>query len=259
MEVRGEKIAIAYGPKTIVPEMDITVKKGEITTIIGPNGSGKSTILKALTRLLPYKKGCIYLGKETIENIATKKFAQTIGVLPQQHFVPPNFKVKELVGFGRVPYQKWHEKNSPHDEEIIDWALKATGTWELRDKTLQQCSGGEAQRVWIAAVLAQEPDILFLDEPTTFLDIAHQQETMQLVKKLNRQSGMGVVMVLHELSQALEVSDRIVVIKDGKKYSEGTPLEVITAKMMWEVYHVECQIVHIPGRTKPIIAYKEIS
>ena len=144
------------------------------------------------------------------------------------------------------------------DEKIVDWAMRSTGVWELREKTIHECSGGESQRVWIATVLTQQPEILFLDEPTTYLDIAHQLEMMQLVRKLNKENGIGVVMVLHDLSQALEVSDWIVVIKDGKKYDEGKPEDVITPKMMKEVYDVDCDIVHIAGREKPLIAYKEI-
>jgi iron complex transport system ATP-binding protein len=141
----------------------------------------------------------------------------------------------------------------------VDWALEVTGTSHLAKKSIRACSGGEQQRVWIAMVLAQQPEILFLDEPTTYLDISHQQETMRLVKRLKRESGIGIVMVLHDLSHALEVSDHIVVIKDGKKYSEGTPLEVITPKMLREVYNVECQVVKIPGRHYPLLAYQEIS
>ena len=145
------------------------------------------------------------------------------------------------------------------DEKIIEWALKATGTWVLRDKSIQECSGGESQRVWIATVLAQQPEILFLDEPTTYLDIAHQQETMKLVKRLNHEAGIGVVMVLHDLSHALEISDRIIVLKNGCKYGEGRPQDIITPKMMREVYDVDCDIVQIPGRKKPLIMFKEIS
>lgn len=259
MEVKGEKLQIGYDGRIVVKEMDITVKKGEITTIIGPNGSGKSTLLKALTRLLRCSVGCVYLNQEDLYSMDSKTFAKYIGVLPQQHCAPPDFKVKDLVGYGRVPYQKWYEQNSEDDQKIIDWALKVTGTWELRDKSIQACSGGESQRVWIATVLAQQPEILFLDEPTTYLDIAHQQETMRLVKKLNKDSGIGIVMVLHDLSHALEISDRIIVLKDGRKYSEGRPQDIITPKMMHDVYNVDCDVVALPGRKKPVLMFKEIS
>ena len=258
MEVKGVKLEIGYGGRIVVPEFDITLRRGEITTIIGPNGSGKSTVLKAVTRLLKYTKGTVYLDGEDLKNVNAAVMARCMGVLPQRHNAPPDFKVRDLVGYGRVPYQKWYQRNSRQDEEIVDWALKVTGTWALRDKFINECSGGEAQRVWIATVLAQQPDILFLDEPTTYLDIAHQQETMRLVKKLNSENGIGVVMVLHDLSQALEVSDRIIVIKNGRKYSEGGPLEVITPQMLREVYNVECDVLQIPGRSKPLLAFKEI-
>ena len=259
MEINAQGLEIGYGEFVAVENMDITVKKGEITTIIGPNGSGKSTVLKALTRLLKYRKGVVHLDERDLLTFESKELARRVGVLPQRHSAPPDFKVKDLVGYGRMPYQKWYSKNSAEDEKVIDWALKVTGTWELREKSINQCSGGESQRVWIATVLTQQPEILFLDEPTTYLDISHQLETMRLVRRLNRESGIGVVMVLHDLSQALEVSDRIVVIKEGRKYSEGTPDEVITSRMMKEVYDVDCEILHIPGRKNPLIAYREIS
>ena len=258
MEIRAEQLQIGYGDYIAVRDMDIQVKKGEITTIVGPNGSGKSTVLKALTRLLKYQKGAVWLNQQDLNRFESKQLAQHVGVLPQKHSAPPDFKVRDLVGYGRMPYQKWYSKNSGEDEKVIDWALEVTGTASLQDKLIQECSGGESQRVWIATVLSQRPEILFLDEPTTYLDISHQLETMHLVRKLNRESGIGVVMVLHDLGQALEVSDRIVVMKNGRKYCEGTPQEVITQKMMKDVYDVDCQIVRIPGREKPLIAYREI-
>ena len=259
MEISASNLEIGYGEYVAVQDMDIQVKKGEITTIIGPNGSGKTTGLKALTRLLKYRKGIVRLDSRDLLQFEAKELARRVGALAQRHSAPPDFKVKELVGDDRKPYQKWYSKNSAEDEKVIDWALKVTGTWELREKSINQCSGGESQRVWIATVLTQQPEILFLDEPTTYLDISHQLETMRLVRRLNRESGIGVVMVLHDLSQALEVSDRIVVIKEGRKYSEGTPDEVITSRMMKEVYDVDCEILHIPGRKNPLIAYREIS
>ncbi|OON98461.1 MAG: ABC transporter [Epulopiscium sp. Nele67-Bin004] len=258
MQVKGDAVQIAYGEHVIVENIDITVKKGEITTIIGPNGSGKSTVLKALTRLLDYKIGSITVDGEELKKMHSKDLAQKMGVLPQKHNAPPDFTVKDLVAFGRMPYQKWFSGNSKEDEEIIEWAMKETGVYELRDRSIQACSGGQAQRVWIATVLAQKPEILFLDEPTTYLDISYQLETMKLLKRLNKNFGVGVVMVLHDLSHALEVSDKIVVIKDGKKYSEGTPAEVVTPQMLKEVYGVDCEIVFVPGRTNPVIAYSEI-
>ncbi len=259
MEIKAQNIEIAYGDYLAVKDMDIRVEKGKITTIIGPNGSGKSTVLKGLTRLLNYRKGSVYLDARNLKEFSAKELAQHIGVLPQMHSAPPDFQVKELVSYGRMPYQKWYERCNEEDQRIIDWAMQATGVWDLREKSINECSGGESQRVWIATVLTQQPEILFLDEPTTYLDISHQQEMMRLVKKLNRESGIGVVMVLHDLSHAMEVSDWVVVIKNGKMYDEGKPEDVINPRMMREVYDVDCDIINIPGREKPLIAYREIS
>ena len=243
MEVNATQLQIGYGDYVVVEDLDICIGKHEITSIIGPNGSGQSTVLKALTRLLKYQKGS----------------ARRIGVLPQMHSAPADFRVKELVSYGRMPHQGFFSRLSKEDERIIEEAMRATGTYHLRDKSIHEISGGETQRVWIATVLTQQPEILFLDEPTTYLDISHQLDTMQMVKRLNRETGVGVVMVLHDLSHALEVSDRIVVIKDGQKYSEGTPNEVITSQMLREVYHVDGEIIHIPGRSKPLIAFAELA
>ena len=256
--LEGASLQIGYGDHVIVSDLDVEIRNDRITTIIGPNGSGKSTVLKAITRLIRYQKGMVVLNGRDILEMKPKEFARTIGVLPQVHSAPADFRVKELVSYGRMPHQKLLSGLSGEDERIIKWAMEATGTWQFRDKSIFEISGGERQRVWIATVLAQKPEILFLDEPTTYLDISHQLETMQLVKKLNRETGIGVVMVLHDLSQALEVSDHIIVIKDGKKYSEGIPEEVITSKMMKDVYNVDCDIMHIPGRNKPIIAFKQL-
>lgn len=258
MEIRGERLQMAYGDYVAVSEMNIHVQKGKITSIIGPNGSGKSTVLKGLTRLLSCKSGTVYVNNREIGDFSAKELARHIGVLPQIHSAPPDFLVKDLVSYGRMPYRKWYERSNAEDKGIVDWAMKATGVYGLREKSINQCSGGEKQRVWIATVLTQQPEILFLDEPTTYLDVSHQLETMKLVKKLNRENGIGVVMVLHDLSHAMEVSDWIVVVKDGRKYGEGAPEEIITPKLMKEVYDVDCDIVTLPGRKKPIIAYREI-
>lgn len=258
MELKASSLQIGYGEKIIVDDMNIHINHNKITTIIGPNGSGKSTVLKAITRLIKYQNGSVFLNGTDIQNMKPKELAQKIGVLPQIHSAPSDFRVKELVSYGRMPYQKMFAGKNKEDEEIINWAMEVTGTLQFKDKSIYEISGGESQRVWIATVLAQKPAILFLDEPTTYLDISHQLETMRLVKKLNRETGIGIVMVLHDLSQALEISDHIIVIKNGKKYSEGSPEEVITKKMMKDVYQVDCEILNIPGRSKPLIAYNQL-
>ena len=258
MEVKGVGLEVGYDGNIIIPELDITVCKGEITTIVGPNGSGKSTVLKALTRLLGYTKGQVLVNGKEIHFIESSELAKQIGILPQHHNAPPDFKVRDLVAFGRAPYQKWYEKQAADDEQIIEWAMRSAEVWEFRDRPVHACSGGETQRVWIAMVLAQQPDILFLDEPTTYLDISYQQEIMRLIRQLNRNHGIGVVMVLHDLVQAMEVSDKVIVLKDGKKYAEGTPEEVITTRMLKEVYRVNSRIIRLPDRKRPLLVLEEI-
>lgn len=258
MEVNGSALQIGYGERVIVEDFDISIEKGKITSIIGPNGSGKSTVLKALTRLIRFQHGSVIVDGKDVLEYAPKELAKKVGVLPQIHSAPADFRVKELVSYGRMPHLRFMSRMGARDHEIINRSMQATNTYHLRDKSIHEISGGESQRVWIATVLAQQPEILFLDEPTTYLDVSHQLETMQMVKDLNRKTGVGVVMVLHDLSHAMEVSDHIVVIKDGKKYAEGTPEEVITEKMMKDVYNVDCTIVKIPGRNRPLIAYKQI-
>ena len=259
MEVSAERLQIGYGDCVVVKDLDIHIGRHEVTSIIGPNGSGKSTVLKALTRLLKYQRGTVCIDGRDLQDFGPKELARRIGVLPQMHSAPADFRVKELVSYGRMPHQGFFARKSPEDERIIESAMRATGTYHLRDKSIHEISGGETQRVWIATVLTQQPEILFLDEPTTYLDISHQLDTMRMVRRLNRETGVGVVMVLHDLSHALEVSDHIVVIKDGQKYSEGTPSEVITSKMLREVYGVGGEIIHIEWRQKPLIAFAELA
>ena len=258
MEIKCEDIHVKYGDYNAVKGIDTCLYKGVITTIIGPNGSGKSTFLKAVTKLLKYYKGTVNIDEKSIESFKGKELSKMIAVLPQRHSAPPDFKVEELVSYGRMPYKKWYDTRSDLEDPVVKWAMECTGVSHLRKKSINEISGGEAQRVWIATTLAQNPEILFLDEPTTYLDISHQLETMNLVKKLNKDHGIGVVMVLHDLAHALEVSDRIIVLKDGKKYDEGKPVDVITSKMMKEVYNVDCEVIKVEGRNKPIIVYKEI-
>lgn len=258
MELEASGLQIGYGDHVIVNQMDVSIARNKITTIIGPNGSGKLTLLKALTRLIRYQKGSVILDGCDIQTMKPKSLAKKLGVLPQIHTAPSDFRVKELVGYGRMPHQKLMSGKSKEDEEVIRWAMEVTGTWKFRDKSIYEISGGETQRVWIATVLAQKPEIMFLDEPTTYLDISHQLETMNLVKKLNRETGIGVVMVLHDLAQAMDVSDHVIVIRNGEKYGEGAPQDVITSKMMKDVYQVECEILHVAGREKPLLAYAAI-
>lgn len=258
MEISSKSLVVGYDNKSIVKDFNITFKKGEITTIIGPNGCGKSTLLKSLTRMISKKSGGIFLDAVDITKISTKDISKRIAVLSQIQYAPPDFKVRELVLYGRMPHQRWFRLHSKEDEEIATWAMECVSISHMANRSINHLSGGERQRVWIATALAQKPEILFLDEPTTYLDIAHQLEIMDIVKKLNRETGIGVVMVLHDIGQALQVSDKIVVIKNGVKYAEGTPKNVITSKMIKEVYGVDAEVISLPGRECPIILFNEV-
>lgn len=254
MQISANHLKIGYDDKIVVPDFDVVINKHDITTFIGPNGCGKSTILKALTRILKCG-GVIEIDGKSIHAMPTKEVAKKIAILSQQQTMPPDITVEELVGFGRMPYQKFLQRLSDEDKKIVDWAMEATSIAHMRKRSIFALSGGEKQRVWISVALAQKPEMLFLDEPTTYLDIQHQIEIMELVQKLNKETGIGIVMVLHDISQALEVSSQIVVIKDGQKYAHGTPQEVITPKMLRDVYGVESRIISVEGRCCPIICY----
>lgn len=256
--LKADNLKIGYGERVIVEGMSLSISREKITTIIGPNGSGKSTLLKAMTRLIHFQAGSVLLEGKDLLSFKPKALASRIAVLPQIHTAPADFRVKDLVSYGRMPYQKLLAGKSSEDDAIVEWAMAQTGVLPFRDKSIYELSGGEAQRVWIATVLAQKPQVMFLDEPTTYLDIAYQLEMMQLVKRLNRETGIGVVMVLHDLAQAMEVSDHIIVIKNGKKYDEGRPEDVITPRMMRDVYDVQCEIMQVEGRKKPLIAFAPI-
>jgi len=256
VELKAQELRVGYGHRVVVEDMNLHIDKREITTIVGPNGCGKSTVLKAITRLIPHKNGTVLLDGKLLKDYHPKALSRRIGILPQVHAAPADFRVRELVGYGRMPHQKMLSGHSAEDLRVIDWAMNSTGVYHLRDKSVYEVSGGERQRVWIATVLAQQPEILFLDEPTTFLDIAHQYETMRLIWKLNRDTGIGVVMVLHDLNHALHVSDRIIVIKEGRKYKEGPPKNVITRETLQEVWGVDGTIVEWEGR--PVIVYNEL-
>lgn len=255
MDIQVKQLSVGYGSKIIVKNFDLAIREGEILTIIGPNGSGKSTLLKAVTGLLPYHSGEVLLNGRELRSWPHKEVSQQIAVLPQLHEAPGDFTVEELIAYGRMPHQSWFKTDSAEDRAIVADAMAKTGVTKFAKRRIHQLSGGELQRVWLALALAQRPRLLFLDEPTTYLDIAYQLEMMGLVQELCKRDGLGIVMVLHDLSQALDISDRVIIIKDGQKYDEGPPEEVINCRMMNEVYCVSCDIVPIKDRQRPLISY----
>jgi len=240
IDVRGLKIS--YEKKVIVEDFSAVLEKGKITTIIGPNGSGKSTVLKAIARVIKKDKGDVLFDNMDINSISRKSLAKRLAFLMQTNSVPYNFTVKQLISYGRIPYQKWYELKDDNHDEIVEWAMKESNTKRMEDRLVSSLSGGERQKVWIAVTIAQKPEMLLLDEPTTYLDICHQLEIMQLVKDLNTNHGITVVMVLHDLNQAAQFSDNILVIKDGDIVNYGSPQKVITKELLESVYNIEADI-----------------
>ncbi|EHQ77848.1 ferrichrome ABC transporter, ATP-binding protein FhuC [Staphylococcus epidermidis VCU057] len=249
----GEQVKIGYGDSTIINNLDVAIPDGKVTSIIGPNGCGKSTLLKALSRLLSIKEGEINLDGKSIHATSTKEIAKKIAILPQSPEVPDGLTVGELVSYGRFPHQKGFGRLTAEDKKEIDWALSVTGTSEFRHRTINDLSGGQRQRVWIAMALAQRTDIIFLDEPTTYLDICHQLEILNLVKKLNEEEGCTIVMVLHDINQAIRFSDHLITMKAGDIVATGQTDEVLTKDILEKVFNIDGVLDIDPRTGKPIL------
>jgi len=248
-----QSLTIRYAERTIVKDFSIDVREGEVVSIIGPNGSGKSTILKGLSRLIPSESGRVCIANQEMCALSTKQVSQIMCMLCQSNVCPADMTVEELALYGRVPHKKWYERFDAEDYEVAKWALEQTGMLPFKDRLIVSLSGGEAQRAWIAMALAQRPKVLLLDEPTTFLDIAHQLEVLELVRRLNRELNLTVVMVLHDLNHAGAYSDKICVIKDGVKREYGAPSQVLTPALIENVYGVESEVEYVTGSSAPRI------
>jgi iron complex transport system ATP-binding protein len=248
-----EAVTVGYGDVPVVHSLSLDVADGRVTTIVGPNGCGKSTLLRTMSRLLRPTSGTVFLDGEPVQDIHTREVARRMALLPQSPIAPDGLLVRDLVGRGRHPHQRWFSQWSPEDERIVDLALQMTDTADLRDRPLDQLSGGQRQRAWIAMTLAQDTELLLLDEPTTYLDLAHQVEVLDLVTRLNRERGRTVVMVLHDLNLAARYSDVIVVMKDGVVVTEGAPGEVFTSAMLAHTFGLDAEVLPDPRTGLPII------
>lgn len=240
--LKAQSLDIHYDHKKILQQFQLDVEKGDIVSIIGPNGSGKSTALKAMSRMIPVQKGTVFLDGKDLHSLGSKSISKQMSVLFQSNEAPADLTVEELVKYGRVPHKKWYERTSNEDLEIVEWAIEKTGLESYKQRQVSSLSGGEAQRAWIAMSLAQRPQVLLLDEPTTYLDIAHQLQLLELIHNVNRDLGMTIVMVLHDLNQASIYSDKICILSKGEVVDYGTPEKVMTEEMIRSVYGVECEI-----------------
>ncbi|GAA1193126.1 iron complex transport system ATP-binding protein [Kitasatospora gansuensis] len=246
-------LTLAYESRTVVEELDLTVPDGAVTVIVGPNACGKSTLLRALGRLLKPVRGAVLLDGAELAGTPTRKIAQRIGLLPQSPVAPEGISVGDLVARGRQPHQSWWRQWSAADEQAVTEAMARTSTTDLAERSVDELSGGQRQRAWIAMALAQGTDILLLDEPTTFLDIAHQVEVLDLVRRLNKERGRTVVAVLHDLNQAARYADHLVAMRDGRIVARGPPAEVVTAELVREVFGLEAVIVPDPVTGTPLV------
>lgn len=250
--IETKNVNIAYGNVNIVEDLNLEIPKGKITTIIGANGCGKSTILKTIARILKAKSGDIYINSKNINGQSSKEIARNMAVLPQSPQAPSGLTVEELIAYGRFPHQKGFGKMKKEDEDIVTWALKSTGIEEFRERPMEALSGGQRQRAWIAMALAQQTEILILDEPTTYLDLAHQLEILKLLEELNRKQGTTIVMVIHELNNAARFADHMIGVKKGKVVCQGTAHEVMTKENLKELFNIDAEIVEDPRNNKPV-------
>ncbi|MDE7089981.1 MAG: ABC transporter ATP-binding protein [Prevotella sp.] len=242
-------LSFAYGKHEVLKGLSFDLHEGKITTLIGANGCGKSTLFNLMTKNLKPDNGKIILNGKNIENIRLKDFAKQTAIVHQYNTAPVDLTVEKLISYGRTPYHKLGmPQNAEEDEKKIQWAMEITNTLKLKDKPVAKLSGGQKQRVWIAMALAQDTKILFLDEPTTYLDIRYQLQILKLIKQLNREFGITIVMVLHDINQSLNYSDEIVAMKDGKIMAQGLPEEIITTELVQSVFDVDLYIQNMNGK-----------
>ncbi|WP_170008789.1 ABC transporter ATP-binding protein [Bacillus fonticola] len=250
--ITTEELRIGYGDQTIVDNLSVSIPRGKITSIIGANGCGKSTLLKSMARILSPKSGTVFLDGKAVQKQSTRAIAKKMAVLPQSPEAPEGLTVRELVSYGRFPHQRGFGKLNDKDRDMIDWALSVTGMSEFADRPVDAMSGGQRQRVWIAMALAQETEVLILDEPTTYLDLCHQLEVLKLLEQLNGVEGRTILMVIHDINQAARFSDHIVALKQGAIVKEGTPEQVVTKDVLREVFDIHAEIVYEPKTGKPV-------
>ncbi len=251
-KLRTEGLTLGYDGGAIIDDLSLSIPAGKVTSIVGPNGCGKSTLLRSLARMMKPRGGAVYLDGADIFGLPTREVAKKLGILPQTPSSPEGLTVRELAAQGRYPHQSWLRQWSKEDERAVEGALETTGVLQFADRPLDTLSGGQKQRAWIAMALAQETETLLLDEPTTFLDMAHQLEVLQLLDRLNREEGRTVLMVLHDLNNAACYSHHMVALLSGTVFAAGAPEEVMTPELLREVFSVEAELVPDPRTGVPL-------
>ena len=251
--LQAQELTLAYDKVEVAKDLSLSIPPGKITCIVGANACGKSTLLRALSRLLKPQEGSVLLDGQCIHRLPTKTVATLLGILPQSPIAPEGITVADLVARGRYPHQKWFRQWSTSDEQVITDAMVATGTLDLATRSVDELSGGQRQRVWIAMALAQGTDLMLLDEPTTFLDLAHQVEVLDLLVELNHDEGRTIVMVLHDLNHACRYSHHLLAMRDGRLVAEGTPEQVVTEAMVKDVFHLRSRVLPDPVSGTPMV------
>ncbi len=252
MSLEIKNLVLGYEDKIIVNNIDLSIPKGEITMLIGANGCGKSTLLSGMSRLLIPKEGDVLLEGVSIHDYKAKDLAKKLAILPQGPIAPEGITVKELCYFGRNPYKNLFGSRTKEDDDMVQWAIEATGLKEFANRQLDSLSGGQRQRAWIAMALTQDTDILLLDEPTTYLDLAYQIEILELLKDLNNKTKKTIVIVIHELNQAARYADNLVCMKKGKIYSQGRVETVFNENMLRDVFGVDSIVIFDPITSRPM-------
>jgi len=251
--LRADGITVGYDQRIISKDLDVSIPAGSFTVIVGPNACGKSTLLRALSRLLAPSSGQVVLDGKLISSYPAKEVSRRLGLLPQTSIAPDGIRVADLVARGRYPHQKLFQHWSRRDEAAVIRAMEATATTEISHRLVDELSGGQSQRVWVAMVLAQETPLILLDEPTTFLDVAHQMEILELFRTLNKDGDRTLVAVLHDLNQASRYASHMIAMQDGQIVAQGPPKTVITAELVEDVFNLPCLIIDDPVTGTPLV------
>ncbi|WP_084628635.1 ABC transporter ATP-binding protein [Amycolatopsis nigrescens] len=254
--LHADALTLAYDGRTVAEDLGVVIPDKSFTVIVGPNACGKTTLLRALARMLKPRKGTVYLDGEVISSMPAKQVARRLGLLPQSSIAPDGITVADLVARGRYPHQRLLRQWSREDAAVVDRAMRSTGVLDLAERLVDELSGGQRQRVWLAMALAQETDLLLLDEPTTYLDIAHQIDILDLCAELHSQQGRTLVAVLHDLNHAARYATHMIAMRDGDILATGAPSEVVTAERVEEIFELPCRVMPDPETGTPLVIPK---